>query len=285
MTTCDAWVQTSAQTMRRPGNTSLQHRAVCGHLAQIQHRRVLDPHRRPAIGLVVGHQHPVRQHGQPIHQAADHRPGRPCRSAEPRPGCPVRTAAPVPCGPGSPGSRQPVCPASPAASPCPGRSSQTARRGSAIRDRQIGQVLQQGVDQLAAAEAVACGFARRERRWRLPAPAQARRSPAGWAPAVPGWPASAGGGKARQSGERPAQARQPGDPWLGALRRSAIRVPRAAAWRGAADRRPRRRTPRAPPAARQSRARPAGTSTRRPGLRLVCQPQTTSRSSARVSAT
>ena len=50
-----------------------QHGAVGGHLASVQHGRVLEAGRRPAVGLVVGHDHAIVQHRQPIHQPADHR--------------------------------------------------------------------------------------------------------------------------------------------------------------------------------------------------------------------
>ena len=168
--------------------------------------------------------------------------------------------------------------ASPSASPLPGRSSQ-ARAAAARRSLgEIGQILQQSVQQCAASEPIVSRPARSQRR-----------------------------GRSRHGTEfdvlRAARC-QP----FGSRRLSREVVPRAnpaLLQPSAADRHPAApkspRTPRQPalaealhsvgirhpvlPGAARSRARSVDTSTELSSPRRVCHPQTSSRSSARVSAT
>ena len=259
-----------------------QHRAIGGHLAQIQHRRVLRPRRRAAVGLEVGDQHLVRQHGQPVHQAAHHHIADHAGQRHLGPAAGAEQRRPDQGGPGSPAPRrQPPrhCPrpahgpAGPASAVQPPRAAPAAARADVAAAR---AATARGGTGRCARRAPAAATP-------PPAPAPAPRPLAGSAPAAAGGPVR----PAAATESNPARCR-PRRAAAQAVRlapaATGFPARRSAGWHGAALR-PRCRTAPAPPP-RAAKPRLTRWYQHVSGSeRFVCQPHTSSRSSARVSAT
>ena len=274
---------------RPPGKRFAQHGAIGGHLAQVQHRRVRVA--SPAAGGWSCSRPAARDRPAPPAGRPARRP--PCRRSRPVSGTSARLAGPnsgASSGCARIASTSSASSAAAAAAQAgPGAGEPGARGGGALRGRQRRQVLQQRVQQLAATEAVAAAGALGQRRGARRAPGRARRPPAGWAPAAAGAPVPPAAAR-RASPARHRPTGGGGDAWGHRWRPSPPAAVRPARWHGAAPR-PTSRANGGPngsawvgPGAR-SRARPGCTSTSPAWSAPVCQPQTTSRSSARVSAT
>ncbi len=273
-------VQTSMQRTARPGNAPAAPRGRPPSAADTA-RESPPAGGRLAVGLVVGQQHRVRAAppaGRPCRTPRRRPPPRPAAA---RPGLPGRTAAPGRDGPALPAPRPPARAAAAV------RADIGLDRACAVGRRQCGQCCSRCMGERAALQRAA---AARERRGGVRHGAQ------------PGVGRAAGRERgrpfrlgrqacARQSGGFPAQA--------GSVRCSAGSAPRrrgatvcAAAWDSTAPSQAAPRSPRAPTARRRSaapsRCIPRLTASYQLSsgtARRVCQPHTTRRSSARVSAT